>query len=272
MRNAEKYCVICSSQVTPIKTQISKEKLGQKRRHKIIYYLTIRDQESLQASLCHAERGVTNVQIGFIQDCLALLVHIMSISLCMVICLSRLVIIKVTFWGNASNQGCHWLNLRYRTIHRIRITEKIQNFFPTYRTIYRTNMEIYRNNTEFPIDLQNRLQNKFWDLKKNTEMVTLVGNLKKKTILLYTCDVCPTTSYFLNGYQFHIFVLARILIFMKVSNQFAWNQQLCSLSLLSMNLSPLIYLKNDLCIQKLPGTSTKLEWVYCISNILHCTT
>ena len=47
-----------------------------------------------------------------------------------------------------------------------RFTEIIQNFFSTYRIIYRKNMAIYRNTTEFLIDLQNRLQNKLGDFKK----------------------------------------------------------------------------------------------------------
>ena len=47
-----------------------------------------------------------------------------------------------------------------------RFAEIIQNFPSTYRTVYRTIMEIRRNNTELPIDLQNRLQNKFGDFKK----------------------------------------------------------------------------------------------------------
>ena len=41
------------------------------------------------------------------------------------------------------------------------LQKKTQCFLPIYRTF----MEIYRNNTELPIDLQNRLQNKFGDLK-----------------------------------------------------------------------------------------------------------
>ena len=48
----------------------------------------------------------------------------------------------------------------------IELQKKIQNIPPTYRTIYRTNMEIYRKNTEFPNDLQNRLQYKqIWGFK-----------------------------------------------------------------------------------------------------------
>ena len=95
-------------------------------------------------------------------------------------------ILRTSFLSNSLNdttqisslQGCQWLSLGYKTIHRNRFTEKVQNFSLTYRTVYRTIMEIYRNNTDLPINLQNRLQNKIEDLTKKYRLYNCCWQLE----------------------------------------------------------------------------------------------
>ena len=64
--------------------------------------------------------------------------------------------------------------LGYRTIHGNRIIEKIKNIPPTYRTIYRTKMEIYSKNTEqfTGIELQKKYRISHTHTEPFTEMTT----------------------------------------------------------------------------------------------------